>query len=325
MNYDELVELDSKYKKFKKIKDVSFPIAIVLGVLSFITSIIIYSKTNNVLSFLIWIVLLWSIIYCLIIQSTCKKKYDEVRINLEEHVKSLYELSSWKYTREYDDFIIAKSRQGVDTYNDIKYYKEYPYLLGKSLDILIKKHEYANDLKSFLLIEKYKTISSYDLLEEKILENLVNTKYYKVLVRYTSPAGRSQYEKAINLTEQRIQALIADKSLLMSKTEYAKFLKDKEKELLQQKQQDYYNLVNGIIDYAREQKANLIISDDLEKIDNVYDKLIASAFCPIKKIKSSDDEQWKFVGKVIDDIKSDLDEIIKRNKRILDYYNSFEL
>ena len=45
--------------------------------------------------------------------------------------------------------------------------------------------------------------------------------------------------------------------LLISKGEYNKYIKEQQKEALEQKQHEYYNRVNDIIDYANKKRGFL--------------------------------------------------------------------
>ena len=67
--------------------------------------------------------------------------------------------------------------------------------------------------------------------------------------------------KEISVRQSRIDVFRQDPSLLMGKGEYNKYIKEQKKEALSQKQRDYYDLVNNIIDCANANKDTLVIKE----------------------------------------------------------------
>ena len=72
----------------------------------------------------------------------------------------------------------------------------------------------------------------------------------------------------------------------MGKGEYNKYLKERQKEALNQKQHEYYENVNDIIDYANENKESLVIKGSQEQLDNLIAQLFDRTVNSIKKIKT---------------------------------------
>lgn len=114
-------------------------------------------------------------------------------------------------------------------------------------------------VKSRQTLEKYDAISFFRENSEKLTEaeNVIKEKAgsndegtYIIRVRYVSPAGRKSAFKDITVRQYDIDRFKNDPSLLMSKGEYNKYIKEQQKEALEQKQHEYYNRVNNIIDYA---------------------------------------------------------------------------
>lgn len=85
----------------------------------------------------------------------------------------------------------------------------------------------------------------------------------------------------------------------MGKGEYNKYLKEQQKEALNQKQHDYYEKVNSIIEYANKNKDALIIKGSQGKLDNLIAKLFDKTVNSIKKIKTIDSEEWGIIGSFI--------------------------
>ena len=108
----------------------------------------------------------------------------------------------------------------------------------------------------------------------------------------------------------------------MGKGEYNKYLKEQQKEALNQKQHEYYENVNNIIDYANENKESLVIKGSQEQLDNLITQLFDRTVNSIKKIKTIDSEEWEIIGNFMTRIKSEIKKIVSTNKRVLDYYES---
>ena len=92
--------------------------------------------------------------------------------------------------------------------------------------------------------------------------------------------------KEVSVDRSRIKRLQDDPSLLMSKGEYNKYLKEQQKEALEQKHHAYYEQVNTIIDYANENRDTLVIKGSQEEIDGLIAQLFDRTVDSIKKIKT---------------------------------------
>lgn len=108
----------------------------------------------------------------------------------------------------------------------------------------------------------------------------------------------------------------------MEKGEYNKYLKEQQKEALNQKCHDYYEKVNDIIDYANKNKDSLLIKGSQNKLDELIAKLFERTVNSIKKIKTIDSEEWELIGDFIDRTEGEIKAIVDENKKILAYYAS---
>lgn len=108
----------------------------------------------------------------------------------------------------------------------------------------------------------------------------------------------------------------------MGKGEYNKYLKEQQKEALNQKCHDYYEKVNDIIDYANKNKDSLLIKGSQNKLDELIAKLFDRTVNSIKKIKTIDSEEWELIGDFIDRTEGEIKTIVDENKKILAYYAS---
>lgn len=186
-------------------------------------------------------------------------------------------------------------------------------------------------VKSRQTLEKYDAISFFRENSEKLTEaeNVIKEKAgsndegtYIIRVRYVSPAGRKSAFKDITVRQYDIDRFKNDPSLLMSKGEYNKYIKEQQKEALEQKQHEYYNRVNNIIDYANINRDSLVIDGGQKQLDRLIGQLFDRTVNSIKKIKVIDSEEWSLIGEFIARIKNEVEKIVSVNRQILEYYKS---
>ena len=241
---------------------------------------------------------------------------------LEAEVLKELGYSSWNIIPYYDEFVRVKSRQTLEKYDDIKFFKENREKLIQVEMIINSKNGVARALKNFLEDNDYKSNFQYHRIEKQINTVLRNTTSYRICVNYTSPAGKKSVTKQIDVNQRRINRLKAEPSLLMNKGEYNKFLKEQEKEAVNQKQHKYYDRVNKIIDYANENRNSLVIKDSQKKLDDLVDQLYDRTVNSIKKVKTTDSEEWEIIGNFISSLKYNIERVVNENQRILEYYES---
>lgn len=191
-----------------------------------------------------------------------------------------------------------------------------------------KADEYVT-VKSRQTLEKYDAIKFFTENKEKLIriENAIREKpseqaYYIIRVRYVSPAGRSTASKDIIVNQSDINRLKNNPTLLMTKGEYSKYIKEQQKEAVSKKQHEYYERVNSIIDYANESKSSLVITGSQDRLDDLIGQLFDRTVSNIKKIKTIDSEEWKLIGDYIVRLKSDIEKTVCINQQIIEYYNS---
>lgn len=185
-------------------------------------------------------------------------------------------------------------------------------------------------VKSRQTLEKYDAIKFFRENSEKLteVENIIKEKAgsnegtYIIRVHYVSPAGRKSAIKDITVRQYDIDRFKNDPSLLMSKGEYNKYIKEQQKEALEQKQHEYYNRVNNIIDYANKNRDSLVINGGQKQLDRLISQLFDRTVNSIKKIKAIDSEEWSMIGEFIVRIKNEVEKIASTNQQILEYYKS---
>lgn len=229
---------------------------------------------------------------------------------------------NWNMIPYFDDYIRVKSRQTLEKYDAIKYFKENREKLVQAEKAIKRKDEVATLLRRFLENNQYKSRSQYHRITNQIYEILRNVGAYRIKVNYISSAGNNLGEKEIVVNQREIDRFKNDPTLLMSKGEYSKYLKERQKEALNQKQHEYYERVNNIIDYANENRDSLIIKGSQEQLDNLIAQLYDRTVNSIKKIKTIDSEEWDIIGDFMAYLKSKIEKIVSTNQRILEYYES---
>ena len=246
------------------------------------------------------------------------KKYKD----LESEVLRKLGFKNWNIVPYVDESVVVKSRQSLEKYDEVKFFKDNREKLSYAQDVINRKNEVAHILKSFLNNNEYKSHSQYKKLANQISEVLKCTGAYRVHVTYISSAGNNLGERIIIVSQYDLNQLYNDPSLLMGKGEYNRLLKEQKQEAVAKKQHEYYYRVNKVIDYANEHREILFIKGSLEQLDNIITQLFDKTVNSIKKIKTIDSEEWDIIGNFITRIEGETKKVVNKNKQILDYYNS---
>ena len=209
---------------------------------------------------------------------------------LETEVLTELGFSNWNIISYFDEYVTVKSRQTLEKYDDIKFFKENKEKLVRAENIIKRKFDIATILRKFLESNEYKSRSQYHRIKEKIDTVLKNAGAYRIRVNYISKAGNNLGEREIAVTQYHIDRFKKDPSLLMGKGEYNKYLKEQQKEALSQKHHEYYENVNNIIDYANDNRDSLVIKGSQEQLDSLIANLFDRTVNSIKKIKTIDSE-----------------------------------
>ncbi|MGL5189080.1 MAG: HNH endonuclease [Cetobacterium sp.] len=222
----------------------------------------------------------------------------------------------------FDASVTVKSRQALENYDDIKFFREDNKMFEKVEKTIENKNNIANILKFFLKDNKYINNPHYSRLKEEINKTLNRTEAYIIKVNYITSSGNNLGLREIAITQHHINRYKKNPALLMTKAEYNKLIKEKERKDLSQKQQEYYDIVNNIIDYANTNKDSLITKENREDVDNLIGQLFDRTVNSIKKIKTLDSEEWSFIKDFMLNLKNEIEKIIKRNQQIIEYYES---
>lgn len=246
----------------------------------------------------------------------------EEKKELENLVLSQLDLFYWPSYKFEDYSITVKSRKALEKYDELSFFKEDTSRVDSIDKILQERAEMKRKLNGFLSNNEFKEHKYYYHVENKIKGVLEGIDSYKILVRYISSANNLLGTHLIQLSASTINKYKEDPSLLMTKGEYSKYLKEQEKEKLKEKHQLFYSYVNDLVDYVNENKQFLILKGSEEKVDELMLKLFDRTVNSIKKIKTVDSEEWDLIYNFIMQIRTEISEIMDKNTKIINYYNS---
>ena len=244
--------------------------------------------------------------------------------SLEKDVLKKIELQKWENASKFDDSVVVKSRQALEQYDVLKFFKDDNSRLYQVKKTLRKKNEINQRLQNFVLDNEFKDHPQYDRVLCCINNTTEWTKSYRVLVVYRSSAGNNLGKKKIIINQYDVDEFDRDPTLLMSKGEYSRYIKDKEKEAINRKKHKLYDRVNRVIDYANEHKKDLLIKDSEKQLDDLVVKLFDRTINSIGKIKSVESDEWDIIRKFITQIAWDVYDLVDKNQKILQYYESAE-
>lgn len=256
-----------------------------------------------------------TIIVIIIIFKIKYKKLEKEVLGVLGH----YSLSIVSY---YDALTTVKSRQTLENYDLVKYFKENGNRLPEAERKLREKTILSQKFQDFLNAGEYEKRYGYKKIKAKINEAIYNAAAFRVRVDYISSAGNNLARKELSATQYELNRFRNDPSLLMSKGEYNKLLKEKQKEELDKKHHEFYDKVNAVVDYATGNKDSLLIKDKQDKVDELISQLFDRTVNSIQKVKTLDSEEWSIIDKYISDKDKELKTIVSDNKRLLDYYAS---
>lgn len=263
-----------------------------------------------------WIVII--ILAIVVIKSIRRHQYKK----LEAEILGKLGFYNWNIVPYFDKSVTVKSRQALEKYDDIKFFKENPEMLTRAEKAIKRKNDVATTIRGFLENNEYKSRSQYNKVKKQIDTVLNNTDAFRIKVSYISSAGNNLGSKEICISQYNIDKFKKDPSLLMGKAEYNRYIKEQQKEALSQKQHEYYGRVNSIIDYANANRDSLVIKDSRKQLDSLIGQLFDRTVNNIKKIKALDSEEWSLIADFILHIKNEVEKIVNANQRILDYYES---
>lgn len=262
------------------------------------------------------------VIYTIVGLALCYIFYKEKYKHLEKEILRKLRFTNWNVVPYYDKCVTVKSRQTLEKYDAVKFFKENKDELSRAEWIVNRKSDIAKMLREFLNSNEFESRFLYNEVKRQIDEVLENSLAYRIEVKYITRAGNHLASKRIALTKIQIDNFTNDPSLLMSKTEFNKYVKEQQKATLDKKHHEYYEKVNRIIDYANNQKDSLVVKEDRDELDKLITQLFDRTVNSIKKIKTIDSEEWDVIDIFIGQINDNVKEIVNKNQKISQYYKS---
>lgn len=323
MDHDKLQKLNKKYKIINVLNIISIPV-FVMCILVFLYAFSFNVLSNDKTTLLYFLLFLSgiSVAACFIIFIIHKILYRKFYSALEESIFRQLGCKRWRFLEKNDAYISVKSSQAVNKIDDIKYFKEDSDRLPEAVNTMEIKTLYAENITSLLNSKAYANYALFKMFEAKLKIILGNLNDYYVLVNYTSPAGKKSVSALMTISGARINELNTDKSILMTKSEYNKYVKEQGKVLLENKQHSFYERVNEVIDIANNNKDYLVNKSDADELDRLIALLFDRTVNSIKKIKDAYSVEWDVLDNFIFGIEDDVLKIVENNQRILDYYQS---
>ena len=87
---------------------------------------------------------------------TCLRLEEEYKI-LEREVFNTLAFNDWNCIPQFDSYVTVKSRQALENYDDIKFFKENKEILEKAEKIIKQKNDTATMLQTFLKNNEYQS------------------------------------------------------------------------------------------------------------------------------------------------------------------------
>ncbi|MBR4344016.1 MAG: hypothetical protein IKP88_15185 [Lachnospiraceae bacterium] len=241
---------------------------------------------------------------------------------LEAEILASLGFRDWDTAPYIDTYVSVKSRQAIEKYDDVKFFKENKDKFTEAEKRLVLKNNIAKIIKDFLADNEFEKRYPYKKVKRNIDAVLINVSAYRVQVDYISSAGNHLAQKELHINQRTLDKFNNDPSILMGKAEYNKFLKETEKKELDKKHHLFYEKVNKIVDFASNNKPSLILKEKQDMLDSLISQLFDRTVNSIQKIKTIDSEEWGIIDKYISNIDKEINEIVSENQKILDYYES---
>lgn len=289
---------------------------------------------------MIWIIALIIVITLMVIRKKIneKKEREEVEAwkyqkKIEQREKEEYgKLESevvrvlgdrkWENIPNVDEFVMVKTRQALENYDEVKFFKENEEKLTQVETKVRQRNTMAAKLENFLEDNEYKSWPQYFRLQKQMEIAIRKLNAYRISVRYISSAGNNLGERYIVINQECIDRFKNDPSLLMGKTEYNKLLKEQQKAALEKKQQEYYKTVNDVIECANNNRDALVVKGARERLDDLVGQLFDRTVNSIKKIKTLDSEEWDVIDNAVTPLRNEIEQLVSTNQQILAYYDS---
>lgn len=255
-------------------------------------------------------------------QKKIEQREKEEYGKLESEVVRVLGDRKWENIPNVDEFVMVKTRQAFEKYDDIKFFKENKGKFAQVEATVRQRNTMAATLENFLEDNEYKSWPQYFRLQKQMEIAIRKLNAYRISVRYISSAGNNLGERYIVINQKCIDRFKNDPSLLMGKTEYNKLLKEQQKAALEKRQQEYYKTVNDVIECANNNRDALVVKGAQGQLDDLVGQLFDRTVNSIKKIKTPDSEEWDVIDNAVTPLRNEIEQLVSTNQQILAYYDS---
>ena len=158
----------------------------------------------------------WSVLVIIILIVAVSIILEQKYKQLETEVLKELGFPNWNIISYFDEYVAVKSRQTLEKYDDIKFFKENREKLVRAENIIKRKNNVATTLKRFLENNEYKSRLQYNRLTKQIDVVLKNAGAYRINVNYISSAGNNLGRKEIAINQYGIDRFKKDPSFIVA-------------------------------------------------------------------------------------------------------------
>lgn len=270
---------------------------------------------DNILLFVVMAIIIIFIIEAVKIRNKYKRELLE-NILVDLHISTLD-----FYGDFYDDTIEVKSRQTFNFYNDIQYLKE-KQVIDKVIDELNKKYKLKNEIEVFLMNNMYMPKSQYKFLYRELSKYKNKLITYKIKVIYIVNSGKIGEEKIVEINSIRANYLKNNPLEIMNKSDYNKYMKQKEKNELENKKREYYERIDKLIEYYNYSKSIMVVSNFIKQMNYIMETFVREKLVLLEKVNSVYSDDWAVLDNEIDKCDYNIKKIVSDDNMIKQYYES---
>ena len=224
--------------------------------------------------------------------------------------------------KDFDDKVWVYSKQKFDSYSVQTWLKDKTHI-DEVITNLKNKWEINNQINNFLNNNNYKMNRYYSYVEKKLKKYVETSLNYNILVEYVTPVKKQSYQKLIRITKNNYNEVL-DEYYKLTTNQSNTINKINSKEKMENKRKQYRNKFSDIINYVNESKKNLIVKNYQNEIDKLLQEFLDRAVNDLQKIKKIDSFEWNMLDELIDSTNKCIKEVIKKDERIKEYYESKE-
>ena len=289
---------------------------------------VLINVIENITEFASKHVLLFSVIFVISISCAILILNYIIHINqqksiLLKEILQLLQIDSINCERkDFDDRVEVYSKQKFDSYSVQMWLKN----KNDSDEVIVNlknKWEINNRINRFINNNNFKMNKYYGFIEKKLKKYVEISSNYNILVEYVTPVKKQSYQKLIRVTENNYNEAVNEYYNSINKKSNAT-AKINSKIEMEYKRKQYHNKFNEIIKFANESKKNLIVKNHQNEINELLQEFLNRVVNDIQKIKKVDSFEWNMLDELINSTNNCIKEVIKKDEKIKEYYDSEE-